>query len=107
MQQDGSTEVLCSFIHLNKTLPQNLNLIADIEVSSNATNSLPESAVVDFEGKKFVFEKLEQGKYKMIPIQIGNTQHQQVEIVNHNELNGKNIVMNGAYTLLMALKNKE
>lgn len=107
MQQDGSTEVLCSFIHLNKTLPQNLNLIADIEVSSNATNSLPESAVVDFEGKKFVFEKLEQGKYKMIPIQIGNSQHQQVEIVNHNELNGKNIVMNGAYTLLMALKNKE
>ncbi|MBL7788992.1 MAG: efflux RND transporter periplasmic adaptor subunit [Chitinophagales bacterium] len=107
MQQDGSTEVLCSFIHLNKTLPQNLNLIADIEVSSNATNSLPESAVVDFEGKKFVFEKLEQGKYKMIPIQIGNSQHQQVEIVNHNELNGKNIVMNGAYILLMALKNKE
>ena len=41
----------------------------------------------------------------MIEVTIGNKENGYVEIVNSENLIGKRIVINGAYSLLMKLKN--
>jgi len=104
---DGATEVICSFLNPRKTLPQNMHLIAFLELSNQQTITLPNEAIVDFEGQSFVFLKMGQHQYKMMPILKGSTNAQQTEILNSEELEGKDIVVKGAYTLLMALRNRE
>lgn len=105
--QDGSAEVVCSFINMHKTIYQNMNLIAQIELSNNQAASLPDEAIVDFEGQAYVFLFVKKGQYKMTPIQKGNSENGRTEILNSTELLSQKIVTKGAYTLLMAMKNKE
>lgn len=105
--QDGSAEVVCSFINMHKTIYQNMNLIAQIELSNNQATSLPDQAIVDFEGQAYVFLFVKNGQYKMIPIQKGNSENGRTEILNPSEILSQKIVTKGAYTLLMAMKNKE
>ena len=79
---------------------------ADIEIPENNALALPEECVVAFEGKKYVFEIQDKNRFKMIPVQTGNSGDGWIEIVNSHELSNKNIAQQGAYTLLMSLKNK-
>lgn len=105
--QDGSAEVVCSFINMHKTIYQNMNLIAQIELSNNQAKSLPDEAIVDFEGQAYVFLFVKNGQYKMTPIQKRNSENGRTEILNPSEILSQKIVTKGAYTLLMAMKNKE
>lgn len=105
--QDGSAEVVCRFINMHKTIYQNMNLIAQIELSNNQAASLPDEAVVDFEGQAYVFVLKSKQQYQIIPIQKGNSENGRTEILNANELLSQKIVTKGAYTLLMAMKNQE
>ena len=84
-----------------------MNLIAQIELSNNLTTSLPDEAIVDFEGQAYVFLFVKSGQYKMTPIQKGNSENGRTEILNPTEIRSQKIVTKGAYTLLMAMKNKE
>jgi cobalt-zinc-cadmium efflux system membrane fusion protein len=43
----------------------------------------------------------------MTPVQKGNSENGRTEILNPTELPSQKIVTKGAYTLLMAMKNKE
>lgn len=104
---DGSTEALCRIIGKNKLLGQNQNLIADIELDSKPSSYVPKTAVVSFEGKSYIFIKIGDMQYKMISILEGSSDKEKVEILNSNEFAGKDIAIQGAYTLLMALKNVE
>ena len=105
--QDGSAEVVCNFINMHNKIYHNMNLIAQIELSNNLTTSLPDEAIVDFEGQAYVFLFMENGQYKMTPIQKGNSENGRTEILNPTEIRSQKIVVKGAYTLLMAMKNKE
>lgn len=79
---------------------------ADLEIPESSTWALPEESIVSFEGKHYVFEMLDKNRFRMITVQTGNTGNGWTEIINENQLNNKNIAQKGAYTLLMALKNK-
>jgi membrane fusion protein, heavy metal efflux system len=107
VSEDGSTDVVCSFINLNKKMYQNMNLIAELALSQGQANSLPEDAIVDFEGKSYVFILLEKNKFQITEIMKGNSENGQTEILNPAEIQSKKIVSKGSYTLLMAMKNKE
>ena len=67
---------------------------------------LPEASVVSFEGKEYVFEILDASTFKILEVQIGSSGNGWVEITNVTALQTKKIANQGAYTLLMALKNK-
>lgn len=79
---------------------------AEVGVVNKNAWVLPQEAIVAFEGKNYIFERLENNTYKMLPVEITTTEKEWVEIKNSPSLQNKKIVSKGAYTLLMALKNK-
>lgn len=103
---DRAVEVHAHFKESDGKLIPGMYMNADVEIPESSTWALPEESIVSFEGKQYVFEILDRNRFKMISVQTGNTGNRWIEIINDNQLNNKNIAQKGAYTLLMALKNK-
>lgn len=106
ISNDRAVELHSHFKDDDAKLIPGMYMNADIEIPENNALALPEECVVDFEGKKYVFEIQDKNRFKMIPVQIGNSGDGWIEIIGGNELCNKKIAQKGAYTLLMALKNK-
>jgi membrane fusion protein, heavy metal efflux system len=100
------TEVLCE---LSKKI-EGVNgryVNAVIHANSHENWSLPEEAIIDFEGGKYVFIQSKTNTYDMIKVSTGKTDDGFVAIEDDTTLQNKSIVIKGAYALLMKLKNKE
>jgi cobalt-zinc-cadmium efflux system membrane fusion protein len=99
-------------------------LKAIVETGEAQVPALPDEAIMDFEGQKYIFiatEKehmaeadstSEQGdlqahKFKMIQIQIGNNDMGYTEVGLPQGIEKSKIVVKGAYVLLSKLKNSE
>ena len=65
-----------------------------------------EDAIVNFEAKDYIFIAEGNNKFKMFPVETDVQENEFITLKNTSNLIGKNIVTKGAYTLLMALKNK-
>lgn len=105
LNQNGSTEVHCHFDDYDKTLIPGMYMNAEIEVKNNIAKVLPENAVVRFEGKQYLFEAVGDKQFNMVEIEVGNIENGWIEIITDISPN-KQIVIEGAYNLLMSLKNK-
>jgi len=103
---DRSTEVHCHFDDYDKTLIPGTYMNADIEIKNTAVWVLPEDAVVRFENKQYVFVKKADKTFELQGVQTGITENGFTEILNAENLQQKQLVGKGAYTLLMSLKNK-
>lgn len=68
--------------------------------------TLPEQAVVDFEGKHYVFEAVDDHTFRWISVRVGKRSGGYVEIPDPATMQNRKLVDSGAYTLLMALKNE-
>ena len=106
ISNDRAVEIHAHFKEDDGKLIPGMYMNAEIEIPESRAWVLPEESVVSFEGKQYVFEILDKNRFKMIAIQTGNTGNGWVAIMNGDELKSKNIAQKGAYTLLMALKNK-
>ncbi len=104
---DGTTEVHCHFENYDKNLLPGMYMNAALEVKSSAGYALPETAIVNFEGKTYVYEEIAHLKYSMVEVLTGSKMDGYVEVLNYPILQNKNIVLKGAYTLLMKMKNVE
>jgi cobalt-zinc-cadmium efflux system membrane fusion protein len=80
---------------------------AEVEVKSNQAYTVPEESVVLYGGKQHLFLDEGSHRYSMQEVETGTKENGFVEINNNQGLRGKKIVVKGAYTLLMALKNKQ
>jgi cobalt-zinc-cadmium efflux system membrane fusion protein len=103
---EHSAEVHCHFKQYDKTLLPGMYMNADIDIKNEAVLSIPKEAVVNYEGKEYVFVKKDKHQYEMTPITTGNIENGFVGITNADAIQDKTIVSKGAYTLLMQLKNK-
>ncbi|NQX53921.1 efflux RND transporter periplasmic adaptor subunit [Pedobacter panaciterrae] len=88
-------------------------LKAYIETGTSKVQALPNSAVVDFGGKKYIFvsegsEKQGMYYFKMVEVSIGVNDggYLEVQIPEGVAVNGK-VVLKGTYDLLSKLKNSE
>lgn len=97
------TEVHCDFVNGNKQLLPGMYMNAEIEISREDLTCVPEDAVVRWEGKDYLFEEIEQGKYKMCKVVTGMVDSGYVAIMDG--LPTGNIVVSNAYALLSKLKN--
>ena len=79
---------------------------AEIEMPDRKTYALPEENILTFEAKSYVFKVLDKNRFELIPVQTGTNGNGWTEIIEPEQLQGVNIVQQGAYTLLMTLKNK-
>lgn len=104
---DRSTEVHCHINAQQDGLFPGMSMFAEIETTTDRSTVLPEEAVVHFEGKDYVFTDLGENKFKMIEVSCGPAMDGYVSIFQGGNSPLKAVVVKGAYTLLMALKNKE
>ena len=106
LSEERTAEVHCHFDNYNQDLIPGMYMNAEIKIESKLVPTLPVEAVVQFEGKNFIFLEQNNNQFQMTEIQIGIEENGNVEIINANNLLNENIVTTGAYTLLMTLKNK-
>jgi cobalt-zinc-cadmium efflux system membrane fusion protein len=99
-------EVHCHFEQYDNTLLPGMYMNAAIELKNSASKALPESAIVSFEGKQFVFIQRDKNTFEMQVVEVGAHENGYIEIKNATQFEQQKIVINGAYTLLMSLKNK-
>jgi cobalt-zinc-cadmium efflux system membrane fusion protein len=79
---------------------------AEIELKSKQVLAIEEQAIVNFEGKDYVFVKQGKQTFEMLEVEVGTKENGWIEVQNSSNFEVKEIVSKGAYTLLMALKNK-
>jgi cobalt-zinc-cadmium efflux system membrane fusion protein len=104
---DGTTEVHCHFDNYDKGLFPGMYMNAEIELKNHLKNVLPDEAIVHFEGKEYIFQNAGKNMFEITEVKIAESESGFTQIVLPVNLNGKQIVTQGAYTLLMSLKNKE
>lgn len=103
----NAVEVYAKIVNsTGKLIPGNY-VNAVIELSNKNANVLPTDAVVSFEGKDYVFVQESATSYSMEEVQLGIASQSYVELPNYEKFINKKLVTKNAYTLLMALKNKE
>jgi cobalt-zinc-cadmium efflux system membrane fusion protein len=105
ISNDGFAEVHCHFEQYDKSLLPGTYMNAILETKTTLSYALPEESIVSFEGKDYVFVELKKQNYKMMPVTTAEKENGFVQIINHSDFTGKNIVTKNAYTLLMKLKN--
>jgi cobalt-zinc-cadmium efflux system membrane fusion protein len=108
VSRDGTSEVHCHFNQPTHLLLPGMFMNATILSAQVTTVALPESAIVTYENKAYAFEEVSHNVFKMLPVETGETQQGYVAIssANSNKILNGNIVVQNAYPLLMALKNK-
>ncbi|MBX7180649.1 MAG: efflux RND transporter periplasmic adaptor subunit [Bacteroidia bacterium] len=102
---DRTAEVHCHFENYDKNLLPGMYMNADIQLNNKKSWVLPEQAVLFFDGTYHVFVK--NGVFfTLTPVEIGIKESGWIEILHAEQLKNQSIVVESAYTLLMALKNK-
>ncbi len=107
LSENRSVEVHCHFENFDKNLLPGMYMNAEIDIQSKNAISLPSEAIVNFENKNYIFIENANKTFEMKEISIGNTQNKFTEIKSDVDLSDKNIVVKGAYNLLMKMKNTE
>jgi len=105
LNQERYAEVHCHFEKYDPTLIPGTYMNAELAVNNKKALVLPEDAIVRFENKMYVFIEEKNNQYIMQQVNIGGTYKGFTEIFDGSQLKGKNIVVKGAYSLLMAFKN--
>ena len=107
ISEDKSFEVHCHFENYDKELLPGMFMNAEIEVQSKDSYVLPSEAIVNYENKKYVFIQSKRNQFQISEIQTGGSENGYIEIGDSsiNALKGQNIVVKGAYSLLMKMKN--
>jgi cobalt-zinc-cadmium efflux system membrane fusion protein len=104
---EGIIEVHCHFYNFDRSLFPGMYMNAEIALKNKIRNVLPDDAVVRFEGKEYIFEDLGKNEFQMIEVEIGESEGGFTEIKNAEPFLDKRMVIKGAYTLLMSVKNIE
>jgi cobalt-zinc-cadmium efflux system membrane fusion protein len=106
---ERAVKVHCHFLSKDKSLLAGMYLNADIPTNNKNAIVVPSGAIVSFENKNYIFQKINDLNFKMVEVTLGNTANEFTEIEfvgNENGLENE-YVMEGAYTLLMKMKNNE
>lgn len=106
LSDERSVEIHCHFNDYDKTLLPGMYMNAEIEVTSNNVLALPSEAIINFEGKNYIFIDKGNRSYEFYEVKIGSSENNYTSIENTDNIKNKSIVIKGSYSLLMSLKNK-
>jgi cobalt-zinc-cadmium efflux system membrane fusion protein len=101
----GISEVHCHFDQYDHNLLPGMYMNAEVEIAGVRTHTVPTDAVVSYQGEDFVFVKEAARQFRMVPVTTGASDASGIELLNYESLQGKELVIRNAYTLLMQLKN--
>lgn len=106
LSAERTADIHCHFEEYDKTLLPGMYMNAEIAVTNNNAFVIPEDAVVISEGQPYVFEAIGPDKFQLTAAETGIKENGFIELKNAELFKDKKLVTKGAYTLLMALKNK-
>jgi cobalt-zinc-cadmium efflux system membrane fusion protein len=109
MKEDNSLDVFCDLVNPSFSIIGNAVIYGKLTSRKAEGKALPKEAIVQFEGKNYIFKKLQNQSFEMVEVIVGRAKDNQVEIefVNSKEDTNNQWVISGAYALLMSLKNVE
>jgi cobalt-zinc-cadmium efflux system membrane fusion protein len=124
ISSDRTVRIHCHIEKEDIHLLPGMYLKAIVETGQQQVPALPDEAIVDFQGQKYIFitsqeapqnnsgDKKEETKlpelhFKMIAIQTGNTDAGYTEVSIPEGVDKTKIVIKGAYSLLSKMKNSE
>jgi cobalt-zinc-cadmium efflux system membrane fusion protein len=107
--KDRAVKVHCHFDKYEPYLIPGMYMNAELETRIKSGYVIPENGIVRFEGKHYIYEVTDDKNYEMIEILTqgsadGNTL---ITLQDNSSPVGRTFVTNGAYTLLMKMKNME
>ena len=106
LSADRNAEVHCHFEKYDERLIPGMYMNAEIDLKNSPSDVLPEDAIVMFEGHQYVFIEQASNAYVMQEVTSGSTELGFTQILEGlSEIGNKPVVLKGAYTLLMQLKN--
>jgi len=106
VNSDGTIDVFAKITNLNGVkLSTNMYFNIELTVDQLNVNSIVEEAIVDFEGKKYLFEQQGKNQFKLVEVVLGVNSNGYVEVKSLDDVN-KKYVSKGAFNLLTALKNE-
>lgn len=116
ISNERTVQIHCKLDKEDSSLLPGMYLKALVESGANQLPAVPNSAIVEFEGSKYIFvvaQSKESGnattplQYKLTPIKAGVSELNYTEIVFDEETNFKDwkVVVTGAYDLLSKMKN--
>ena len=124
ISNDRTVRIHCHIDKEDIHLLPGMYLKAVVETGQAQVQALPDEAIIDYQGQKYIFiasegehktetpgkkeESNEQEHYfKMIAIQTGNSDVGYTEVILPEGTDKTKIVINGAYALLSKMKNSE
>lgn len=105
---DRSVLIHAHFVGFDPALIPGTFMNAEVETDSQEGFTIPEDAIVTWEGKQYIFEETSPNQFKMFPVTLGNSENGLTQLINFDpKLASKRFVTKGAHQILMALKNVE
>lgn len=105
LNNEGFGEIVCS-IQDDQIIP-GMYLTAKVELKGKEVYAIPSEAVVEFEGKKFVYVQKNKNQYLPVEVTSSVEENNFTAITNFKELVNQPIVLKASYALLMKDKNIE
>ena len=108
LSQTRSADVHCHFENYDKTLFPGMYMNAEVEIQLKNVLSINDDAIVSHEGKDYIFIEKTSREFEILEVIKGGTEnnYSEVNAVDGKDISNKRIVIKGAYSLLMQLKNK-
>lgn len=105
LNDDRAAEVICKVNQYDSSLIPGLFINAEVEFENEKATTVPEDAVVRWQGRFFVFSLTGTNNYKMIAVEPGTTSDGFRQIKSSGLNASSKIVTKNAYTLLMTFMN--
>ncbi|GAB3821062.1 efflux RND transporter periplasmic adaptor subunit [Pontibacter rugosus] len=105
------TKVIPVHVHLgqkdDKLMP-GMFVTATVETAQRSVTALPETAIVQFEGKAYIYVKTGEGEFKRVQVETGVKSKEMVEVTLPDQYRtSEGIVLKGAHNLLAMQANTE
>jgi cobalt-zinc-cadmium efflux system membrane fusion protein len=109
LTEERNTNVHCHFENYDQRLIPGTYMNADVQVKSTAATVIPTEAIVQYEGKNFLFLSKGNRSFEMVEVKAGvnNNSFTAINFLENNNLENQEFVLKGAYALLMMIKNSE
>ena len=107
--KERTVRVHCHLTEEDPSLIPGMYFSAVIETNEQTSDVLPNEAIVNFEGKDFIFlaNPSDDHRYNMIAIVKGLSEGNYTTVAIPEVALNKSVVIKGTYALLGLLKNKE
>lgn len=109
LSSDGNADVHCHFETYDKSLVPGTFMNAEVQVKNVSSAAVPTEALVQFEGKQFLFLAKDKNTFELKEVKVGENEggFTAIGLPDGFDIKTAKIVVKGAYSLLMMMKNKE